>query len=385
MMKYWVYVLMGLLITSGVFAAKGAYAQDNMWYPGDGLEKGLLVKYRLAGFDYKGGQPFQATIWFGEQDDAGNWITDVIIEDRGDVITSKMTLSAFNLSPIGFDVSEEFQPYRSAIKGSLSWTGEYANQRDPKPLTSGGGAKAWGIIAAIGGGGIIVAPMGAETIQAAGQSWDTAIIGFHYAVDSKIWIKDGFPLPIKAKVYTIASIQPIPVQYEFELLETRMSETAPVPPESTQELPEPPLSKPTTSGAFSVDLYWEPATIEPGKSTTMGVVIFDRQHDVKRGALYNILITGANDKVVLDLKKVVAQEGQGTHEVTFDSPGRFHVAVTYLGDQEGGLPETIIEKAEFDLIVVPEFPLGAAAVIAAMIGMMIIITRFKKISIPTIK
>ena len=385
MMKYWAYVLMGLLITSGVFAAKGVYAQDNMWYPSEGVEKGLFMKYRITEYDYKSGQPFNVTIWFGDKDDEGNWITDVIIVDRGDVVTSKMTLSAANLSPVGFDVSEEFQPYRSAIKGSLSWTGEYANERDPKPLTSGGGAKAWGVIAAIGGGGIIVAPTGSETIQAAGQSWDTAIIGFHYAVDSKIWIKDGFPLPIKAKVFTIASIQPIPVQYKFELLETGMSETAPVAPVGVPDLPVPPLHKPTASGAFSVDLYWEPTVIEPGKPTTMGVVIFDRQHNVKRGALYDLLITGAGDKVVLDLKKVVAQEGQGSHEVTFDSPGRFHVAITYLGDQEGGLPEKIVEKAEFDLIVVPEFPLSVAAVMAAIIGMMIVLTRFKKINIPTIK
>lgn len=383
MMKYWVYVLGGLLITSGVFAAKGVYAQDNTWYPGEGVEKGLLVKYGISDFDYKGGQRFEATIWFGDRDGAGNWITDVIIVDRGDVVTSKMTLSAANLSPVGFDTSEEFQPYRAAIKRSLSWTGEYANEKDPKPLTSGGGAKSWGVIAAIGGGGIIVAPMGTETIQAAGQSWDTHIIGFHYAVDSKIWTKDGFPLPIKAKVYTIASIQPIPVQYEFELLETGMSETAPVPPEEEIELPTPPLSKPTASGAFSVDLYWQPAVIEPDKPTSIGIVIFDRQHNVKRGAIYDLLITGADDKVVLDLKKVVAQEGQGTHEVTFDSPGRFHVTVTYLGDQEGGIPERITEKAEFDLIVIPEFPLGVAAAMAAIVGMMIALTRFKKITIPT--
>ncbi|HLE35207.1 MAG TPA: hypothetical protein VI698_04875 [Nitrososphaerales archaeon] len=53
MMKYWVYVLMGLLITSGVFAAKDVYAQDNMWYPGEGAEKGLFMKYRIIEYDYK--------------------------------------------------------------------------------------------------------------------------------------------------------------------------------------------------------------------------------------------------------------------------------------------------------------------------------------------
>ena len=382
MMKYWVYVLGALLIASGVFSTNGVYAQGNTWYPGEGAEKGLLVKYRISDFDYKAGEEFEATIWFGDQDSSGNWITDVIIVEQGDVVTSRMTLSGLNLSPVGFDTSEEFQPYRAATKRSLAWTGEYASQREPEPLS---GNKAWGVIAAIGGGGITVIPMGTETIQAAGQSWDTAVIGFHYAVDSKIWIKDGFPLPIKAKVFTIASIQPIPVQYEFELLETRMSETAPVPPEEEIQLPTPPLHKPTASGAFSVDLYWEPTVIEPGKPTTMGVVVFDRQNNVKRGAIYDLLVTGAGGKVVLDVKKFVAQEGQGTHEVTFDSPGRFHVTVTYLGDQEGGIPERIVEKVEFDLIVVPEFPFGVAAVMAAIIGAMIMLTRFKKINIPTIK
>jgi len=376
-MKYSAYVLMGLLITSGVFAAKAAYGQEG-WYAGEGTEKGLLVKYRISHYDYKAGEQFDATIWFGEQDDKKNWITDVIIEEEGRVVTSKMTLSALNLSPVGFDVSEDFKPYRAAIKGSLGWLGEYASKIEPKSLS---GNKAWGIVGAIGGGGIIVSPTGAETIQTAGQSWDTSIIGFHYALDSKIWVKDGFPLPIKAKVYTIASSQPLPVQFEFVLLETRISETPPVPPEGEVILPIPPLSKPTTSGDFGVDLYWQPVTIEPGKPTTIGVVIFDKQQNVINDAQYDLLITDANGKVVADIKKFTTSEGQGTHEVTFESAGRTHVKVTYLGSLSG-VEHKITQEAEFDLIVIPEFPLGIAAVMAAMVAMMIVMTRFKKISIP---
>ncbi len=375
-MKYWAYVVMGLLIISGAFA-KAAYGQEE-WYAGEGTEKGLLVKYRISHYDYKAGEQFDATIWFGEQDDKKNWITDVIIEEQGRIVTSKMTLSALNLSPVGFDVSEDFKPYRAAIKGSLGWLGEYASKIEPKPIT---GDKAWGIVGAIGGGGIIVAHTGTETIQAAGQSWDTSIIGFHYAADSKVWVKDGFPLPIKAKVYTIASTQPLPLQFEFTLLETRISETTPVPPEEEVVLPTPPLTKPTTSGGFSVDLYWDPITIEPGKPTKIGVVIFDKQKNVIKDAQYDMLITDANGKVVADIKKFTTTEGQGTHEVTFDSTGRTHVTVTYLGSLSG-FEHKIRETAEFDLIVVPEFPLGIAAVMAAIVAMMIATTRLKKISIP---
>ena len=369
---------MGLLIASGAFVANVAYGQEQ-WYLGEGVEKGLLVKYRISFYDYKVGQPFEATIWFGDQDDKGNWITDVIIVDQGRVVTSKMTLSALNLSPLGFDVSEDFKPYRSAIKSSVGWLGDFASKVEPEPLS---GNKAWGIVGAIGGGSIIVAPSAAETINAAGQSWDTAIIGFHYAVDSKIWIKDEFPLPIKAKVYTIASIQPLPVQFEYTLLETMITDTPPVPPEEEIEIPTPPLSSRTTSGGFNVDLYWDPAMIEPGKLTKIGVVFFSRQQELIRGAQYDLLITDAKGNTVLDAKKVTVTEGQGSHEVTFESVGRTHVTVTYLGDQEGSFEERIIEKAEFDLIVIPEFPLGMAAVMAVVVAMMVAMTRFKKISIP---
>ncbi len=377
-MKHWAYVLLGLLISSGAFVSNVAYGQEE-WYLGEGVEKGLLVKYKISFYDYKAGQQFEATLWFGDQDDKGNWITDVIIVDQGRVVTSKMTLSALNLSPLGFDVSEDFKPYRAAIKGSLGWLGEFASEVDKEPLS---GNKAWGIVGAIGGGSIIVAPAGTETINAAGQSWDTAIIGFHYAVDSKVWVKDGFPIPIKAKVYTIASIQPLPIQFEFTLLETMISDTPPIPPEEEIEIPTPPLSSRTTSGGFNVDLYWDPIMIEPSKPTKIGVVFFSRQQELIRGAQYDLLITDAKGNTVLDAKKVTVTEGQGSHDVTFESTGRMHVTVTYLGDQEGGFEARIVEKAEFDLIVIPEFPLGIAAVMAAVVAMTVAMTRFKKISIP---
>ena len=378
-MKYWAYVLMGLLIASSAFAAKAAYGEQT-WYPGKGVEKGLLVKYRISTFDYlqTGGRPFFATIWFGPQDDKGSWITYVIIDEEGKVVASNMTLSALNLAPIGFDVTEKFKPYRNAIRNSLGWVGDFANKDHPRPIT---GSNAWGVVAAIGGGSIVVKPTDTETLQLADKSWDASVIGFHYAVDSKIWISENFPLPLKAKVYTIATQQPLPVQFEFELVEVGKSDTRPVPPKSIIEPPKSPLSTATVSGAFNVDLYWKPEMIEPGKPITMGVVFRDNKQNLIKDAQYDILITDANGKVVLDKKAVLTKEGQGIHEVTFDSVGSVYVTVTFLGSQKG-FEHKITEKAKFDLVVVPEFPLGIAAVMAAVVAMMIAMTRFKTISIP---
>lgn len=393
-MKYWAYVLMGLLIASSAFVViymgesgqaktqlaetKAAYGAQT-WYLGQGVEKGLFVKYRISTFDYlqSGGHEFNATIWFGPQDDKGDWITFVIIEEEGKVVASNIPLSAL-LAPIGFDVTEEFKPYRNAIRNSLGWVGDFASKDRPKPIT---GNTAWGVVGAIGGGSIVVKPTGTETLQLAGKSWDTSVIGFHYAVDSKIWINANFPLPLKAKVYTIATQQPLPVQFEYELVEVGKSDTRPVPPASKIEPPKSPLSSTTTSGAFNVELYWKPEIIEPNKPITMGVVFSDRKQTLIKDALYDILITDANGKIVLDKKQVLTTEGQGTHEVTFESIGSVHVTVTFLGSASG-FEHKITEKAEFDLVVVPEFPLGIATVMAAVVSMMIAMTRFKKISLP---
>jgi len=380
-MKYWAYALMGLLIAAGAFAANAAYGQQN-WYPGEGLEKGLVVKYRISTFDYiqSGGRPFLATIWFGSNDDKGNWLVYAIIDEAGKITTSDLTLSVLNLAPVGFDVTEEFKPYRNAIRGSLGWIGDYASKSHPRPIS---GDTAWGIVAAIGGGSIVVKPSGTEKLELAGKSWDASIIGFRYGENSKIWVSDNFPLPLKAKVYTISTQKPLPVQYEYELVEIGKSDTRPIPSVSKVELPKSPLTTPTTSGAFNIDLFWEPEIIEPGKPVTLGIVIRDQQQNLLNGAIYDILVTDASGKILLDKKKQLStREGQGIHEVTFESEGGAHVTVTTIGEVRGEQVTKINEKAEFGLVVVPEFPLGVAAVMAAIVAMVIAVTRFKKLSIP---
>lgn len=375
MIKYAAYVLMGLLIAAGVLATNTVYAQE--WYPGDNVQKGLLLKYRISHFDYKRGTPFDVTLWFGSQDSKGNWITDVIVEEGGQVVTGKFTMSSLTLTQLGTDISPELQPYRAPIKNSLAWLDSYASKIGPKPLT---GSKVWGVIAAIGGGSITVQPVGTDTIQAAGQSWDTYVIGWHYGEDSKVWIKDKFPLPIKARVFALSTQKPIPVQFQFDLLETRMTDTAPQPPETKLELPTPPLITTTTSAIFTVELYWQPVTINAGEPITFGVVIRDQQNKIVENVRYNLKIEDAKGNIVID-KEFLAEKGQGTHEITFNEIGRTHVTVTVLGSLSG-VAEKFTENANFEIIVVPEFPVGLAVVMASLVAMVIAITRFKKLNIP---
>lgn len=375
MIKYAAYVLMGLLIAAGVLTTNTVYAQE--WYPGDNVQKGLLLKYRISHFDYKRGTPFDVTLWFGSQDSKGNWITDVIVEEGGQVVTGKFTMSSLTLTPLGTDISPELQPYRAPIKNSLAWLDSYASKIGPKPLT---GSTVWGVIAAIGGGSIIVQPVGTDTIQAAGQSWDTYVIGWHYAEDSKVWIKDKFPLPIKAKVFALSTQKPIPVQFQFDLLETRVTDTPPTPPTAEQVLPTPPLITTTTSAIFTVELYWQPVTINAGEPITIGVVIRDQQNKIVENVRYNLKIEDVKGNTVID-KEFLAEKGQGTHEITFNETGRTHITVTVLGSLSG-VAEKFTENAEFEIIVVPEFPLGLAVVMASLVAMAIVITRFKKLNIP---
>ena len=380
MYKYALFTLMSLLIIGGILTTKPVYAQD--WYPGDGAKQGLLIKYRISNFDYKKGTPFDATLWFGSQDDKGNWITDIIVEEKGKVSSGVFKLSSLTLTPLGTDIPPELKPYREPIKNSLAWLGSYSSKVAPESLS---GNSVWGVIAAIGGGSITVRPFGTETIQAGGQSWDTHIIGWHYGEDSKVWVKQGFPLPIKAKVFALVTQKPIPTQFEFELLETRITETRPEPPKQQIELPMPPLSQVTTTAKFNVDLYWEPIEIQPDEPTEFTVVIYNAHKKIMRNIMYILKIVDAEGNTVID-KKFTALDGKRTHSLILEETGPLSVSIRVFGSPEsiaGDIAAVeFIETVNFELVVVPEFPLGFSVVIASMVALMVLMTKFKKIIIP---
>lgn len=119
----------------------------------------------------------------------------------------------------------------------------------------------------------------------------------------------------------------------------------------------PPLSQSTASGKFRVDTSWSPVTIEPSKLITIYVMIRDEQQNVIKDARYDFVISDASGKVLLDERNITTTLGQGTHQITFESAGTARIIVAYRGSSDGVELE-IADRAEFNLVVVPEFQAG---------------------------
>src|SRR5665809_104603 len=81
------------------------------------------------------------------EDDKGNWIAPVYVQDQGKVLNGTFILSPLDLTALGTSkIPPEMGKYRSAYAGSLQWLAAFV----PKPglsLTAG----SWGKIASIGG------------------------------------------------------------------------------------------------------------------------------------------------------------------------------------------------------------------------------------------
>ena len=365
------FLALGLLICTAITSAP-AYAQE-YWYPGEGMTKGLMVKYRISNVDLNNGAPFIATLWFKEQNDKGDWITDVIIQEESRVLKGEMLFSALSLTPLVAEESKEMKPYRMALKETISWLDGYTNKIEPEPLSTG---DIWGVIGAIGGGGIQVKVFGPDKVQVPAGQYDAHIVGFHYAVDSMIWVVDNFPLPVKARVFTIYKEHPIPVQFEYELLESAVVEELPEIVATAGKVT-PPLTGSTTSGFYVIRISWEPEEIRPNEEIRFDLLFTDpiRNEPVKE-LWYDFRIV-KEGRPVMYVPRAFAENGEGSHTTEFSSLGAFRVVVNVLGVGTSFM-EREIDRAEFSLSVIPEFPVNVTVAMMIVTAMVVAITRFKK-------
>jgi hypothetical protein len=364
-----------LLVASAITAAISmntggtAFAQeDRLWYVGEGAKQDMWVRYRLQEFDTNNGRPFEMVIHFKEQQD-GDWIAPVAVIDQGKVIKGTLKLGS-NLAPIsaGADVPAELNNYIGAYRGSLQWLESFSPQSQPKSLDQ----PSWGKLACIGCEEI--KPLRQEKITVAGGTFDTTVVGWHKSTDSDIWIANNFPYPIKAQTYADVTQGQAPTLFAFELLATGMGE--PDIPESEIRAITPPLSKTTARGTYDIQIDWEPAEIQPGATVVFGVTMTERGGFPLERVSYDFTVKDAQGNVIKEFKNQNAELGTGTHEVTFGDAGPATVSVTLIaisGNPVGG--GTFTEAADFNIAVVPEFPLGAAIVAAAIIGTLVFLTR----------
>lgn len=358
------------VLAFGIFATGNAAAQTATWYVGEGTIADTYVTYRIAEIQTNDGAPYELTIYFQEQDEGGAWIAPAFVVSQGRVFEGTLRLADNNLTPLGGgDVPSDMVPYVSGYQNSLTFLEAYASKINPKALSG----NPWGNVA--GTGASIIGPTGAETVTVEGGTFDTAIITYSRgSVTNRIWVADNFPYPVKALVYADVTEPPAPVRYDFELIDQGQGQ--PETPEGTENIPQPPLTKPTVTQAYQIEIDWNPVEIQPGQETTFTISFFDNQGFPMENVGYDFVITDSDGNAIVEETNALARIGVAEQNVTFETGGgkSILVTVTSVGGVGTG---AFVESADFNIVVVPEFPVSALIVAGAVIGFVVLMTRFK--------
>jgi hypothetical protein len=369
-------LLTSVLVLGTLNMMNSAFAQATPeWYPGEGVKQGMYVKYRIQDYDTNEQQPFTLTLYFQQQDQDGNWIVPAYVEENGRVLQGTLKLSE-SMSPLaGGEVPQEMSDFVGGYQNSLLWLDAASSKFEPLSLTAG----SWGKIAAIGGQE--VKPAGSEQVQFAGAqslcgapTCDATRITWRKGVDSNVWVVNEFPFPVKAQTYADVTTPPQPIQYAFELLETGSGQ--PPAPTGTGQAPQPPLDRTTNDGSHII-LTWNPVDIQSNSTVNFGLEFRDANNSPLPNVAYDFSVKDANGQTIQQLNDQLAQSGTNTHQVTFNSTGPKTVTVTMnaVGSRPTG---NIIQTTDFNIAVVPEFPISTAALVsAALLAFVVAIMRAK--------
>jgi hypothetical protein len=354
-----------------------AFAQTPEWYPGEGVRQDMYVKYRIQDYDTNEQQPYSLTLYFQQQDQDGNWIVPAYVEANGRVLQGTLKLSE-SMSPLaGGEVPQEMNDFIGGYQNSLIWLDAASSMFEPLSLT----AASWGKIGAIGGQE--VHPAGNQQVEFAGAqslcgapSCEATLITWRKGVDSNVWVVNEFPFPVKAVTYADVTTPPQPIQYAFELLETGSGQ--PAAPTGTGQAPQPPLDRTTNDGSHVI-LTWDPVDIQPNSTVNFGLELRDSSNAPLQNVAYDFTVKDANGQIIQEFNDQLTQSGTATHQVTFNSTGPKTITVTInaVGSRPIG---QIIQTTDFNIAVIPEFPISATIVSAALIGVVIIIMRLKGLS-----
>ena len=136
------------------------------------------------------------------------------------------------------------------------------------------------------------------------------------------------------------------------------------------------MTKKTPRGTYTIGIDWTPASIEPNSNVIFTVTLGDNTGFALDNANYDFVVKNANGSIIREFKNQDADPviGSGTHEVQFGDAGRITVTVT-VNSVSGQTTGQFTESADFNVVVVPEFPVSAAIVAAAVIGLVVVMTR----------
>jgi hypothetical protein len=338
----------------------------------------MYVKYRIQDYDTNNRQPYMMTLYFQQQDQEGNWIVPAFVEADGRVLQGTLKLSDTMSPLLGGEVPQEMREFIAGYQNSLLWLDAFTTVSAPLSLTAG----SWGKIGSIGGGE--VRPTGTQQVSFAGAqslcgatSCDATVVTWRKGVDSRVWVVNEFPFPVMAETYADVTTPPAPIQYSFELLETGSGQ--PAAPTGTGQASGPPLVRTTNDGSRII-LTWDPVDIQPNSTVNFGLELRDASNSTLQNVAYDFIVKDANGQIIQEFNDQQAQSGTATHQVTFNSTGPKTVTVQ-INSVSGRTTGQIIQTTDFGIAVVPEFPISAAILSAAVIGLVVVIMRVKGLRI----
>lgn len=362
-------LVIGILAVS--YGARNAYAQSNTWYLGEGVQQDTFVTYRIKDIGTNDSTPYELTIYFKEQDDRGAWIAPSFVVTQGKVLPGTLRLADNNLTPLGGgDVPSDMQQFVSGYQNSLTFLEAYASKSNPKALTG----NPWGNVA--GTGAAQIGPTGTESVTVGGGTFQTSVISYSRGnVVNKIWVADNFPYPVKALVYADVTEPPAPIRYEFELLERGQGQ--PETPQGGGDIPTPPIKKATVTAQHQVQIDWTPVEIAPGQETTFTISFYDNRDLPEENVGYDFIVKDSDGNVLVEEKNKLARLGVAEHKITFEEGGGKSIEVVVVS--VGGItsPGDFREITEFNIVVVPEFPISALIIAGAVLGFVALMTRFR--------
>lgn len=145
------------------------------------------------------------------------------------------------------------------------------------------------------------------------------------------------------------------------------------------------MTMPTDNGSVNIEVSIENAilednqfTIDQPKVVTFNLGFFDPESGVPiEHVNYNFIITDANGNVVHRIYEGHQHDGMATYSLLFSDTGSFAMTINVEGAGAPPYDTSFSGTASSTISVTPEFPLSVMAVMAAVIGMTVLATRFK--------
>jgi hypothetical protein len=368
------------------------------WYPGEGLKTGDYFRYNVCFTDWHNCTPIELDFWVqNKTSDGTGFNLQLLAIDGSNIQKGTVTIGTVTPDPTYSD--PKVSDYSNVYKQTIIWLDSFATADSPKAFN----VPAWGRTGSVGGQS--VGPIDQEQVTVQGGTFNAWVIGWHKGVDNKIWVVPSIPFPVKGIVYTDVTQGTPPPQFTLELLETGNSQTPPAflnrasssitggatcPANDTSEVHN---SVNTDTSSIIVEYRYTPATPHQGCPVQWSLY-FERQYDPGQkisNIQYDIYTVDDQGKkissVAEDLGKstLFAPVGTDFRTVVIKQPPPVTHYVIYVagtGPENTAPDTTIYGEVKIDLntappLAVPEFPVSALMVIAIVVAMGILVTRFK--------